>query len=214
MPQTTKRTAQRADPAKLAARIVAEHVGRDTGDQLFDDELAEPGRDKLLDALKGQLPDHARKDLLSLDQVCAMQKAIGQALPESLRAQFRALGEWYNLTGSLRQEAAYLLGIEMGRRLGGASAASHGTTVLVTLCQPADLRGALDTLRWLQGSACALDAIAQLKQEHQTTEDGDPVDWSGVAYLTERIQLQFCDGPIADLIDALSTATKPGEGAR
>jgi hypothetical protein len=92
--------------------------------------------------------------------------------------------------------------------------AKPAPTVLVTLRQPADLRGALDTLRWLQGSACALDAIAQLKQEHQTTEDGDPVDWSGVAYLTERIQLQFCDGPIGDLIDALQAATKSAEGAR
>jgi hypothetical protein len=120
MSKTTKRTGKPADPAKLAARVVTEHLARDTGDQLFDDEIAEPGIDKLLDALEEALPEHQRKDVLSLDQICAMQQAIKAASPEPLRAQFWALGEWYNLDASLRQEAGYLLGLEMGRRVSGA----------------------------------------------------------------------------------------------
>ena len=73
--------------------------------------------DALHDAIAAQLPDHQKRDVRTLQQRVEMYERIYDQLPSKAQTELARYEESKDCESTIRQEAAFLLGVALGRRL-------------------------------------------------------------------------------------------------
>lgn len=101
----------------LAGAFVKEQLAAmvDPGDWIVEGQFGD-----VVDALLAELPDHVRKRVMTLDQECECYDRIKAALSTGLQEELFLLNEWKGIHAVSQAEAGFIVGLEVGRRLGGA----------------------------------------------------------------------------------------------
>jgi hypothetical protein len=121
VPKKTTPKKATASPERIAAQIACGQFEIDLS-EIYASMLDHPRFNALVEALLDDNPDRVRQHILTLNQECELYDQIKDASPENLRSQLWLLNEWNNLEMSAHQEAGFLMGVEIGRRLGKTGA--------------------------------------------------------------------------------------------
>ena len=109
--------------SKRSPRAIASTLAMSQISAVFEDPSAfieDEHFGDLMDAMFAALPDNQRRDVLALEQVVELQNQVQAGLsPEANRAFIKLL-DWYAVSQLTHTEGGFLVGFELGRRLGGA----------------------------------------------------------------------------------------------